>query len=125
MEGVERTDGAKPQLSVQAVDDRGQNNEQLTSFVLLTKYSGTTVVAKEEYVATLAHLSAYRIELKFRLKDQADKRLEQVEFYASWWAVRVPSQKKIFLIRFLDYVDDLADGLKSAGAAFTSFKPTH
>jgi hypothetical protein len=124
MEGVKRTDGATPQLSVQAIDDRGQNNEQLTSFVL-TKYSDFTVVAKAEYVSTLAHLSAYRIELKLKPKNQSDKLQEQIEVYSGWWAVRVPSQKKIFLIDFVDLVDDLADGLKSAAVAFSSFKPTH
>src|ERR1051325_3982023 len=124
MEGMERKDGAKPRLFVEAIADTGQTNAELKA-LFLSRFSTFNIIAQEEETTLIAHQNAYRIELKYRLQHQPDSRLEQVIMYTSWFAIRVASQKKIYLLRLMDIADDLFDGLKSASPALQSFKPTH
>jgi hypothetical protein len=62
MEGVERKDGAKPRLFVEAIPDTGQTNAQLKA-LFLSRFSQFNVIAREEETTLIAHQNAYRIEL--------------------------------------------------------------
>ncbi|HJZ68571.1 MAG TPA: hypothetical protein VKF81_10650 [Blastocatellia bacterium] len=124
MEGAERTDGAKPELTIRAISDEGQTDNQLKEATLNT-YSKFNVIAHGEQSATVANLSTYEVELKFRLKNQPKPELERVTFHAVWFFMRIPSQKKIYTLIWLDRDEDFKEGARVVWGAIQSFKPTH
>src|SRR5215469_7603458 len=78
IEGPERKDGSRPRVSVATIPEDARTDAQIREDVLKTYQGKLNVDTFTRMIGTVAGLHAVGLDIKFHLKGQPDKRLEEI-----------------------------------------------
>jgi len=125
IEGPERKDGSSPRVSIATIPEDARTDAQIREDVLKNYQGKLNVGTYTRLTGAVAGLHALGLDIKFHLKGQPDKRLEEIGFRMVYLIIRTPSQKQIYLIRWSDTDENFQKAKEEANSVINSFHLTH